>query len=35
MEGVGKIGVDERKLVWIWTRSSVDWLRLQVWSLLP
>jgi RND family efflux transporter MFP subunit len=35
MEGVGKIGVDERKLVWIWSRSSVDWLRLQVWSWLP
>lgn len=35
MEGVGKISVDERKLVWIWTRSSVDWVRLQIWSWLP
>jgi len=35
MEGVGKISVDERKLVWIWSRSSVDWLRLQIWSWLP
>jgi RND family efflux transporter MFP subunit len=35
MEGVGKIGVDERKLVWIWTHAFVDWLRLTIWSWLP
>jgi RND family efflux transporter MFP subunit len=35
MEGVGKIYVDERKLVWIWTRSFVDWVRLWIWSWLP
>lgn len=35
MEGVGKIHVDERKLVWIWTHSLTDWLRLQLWSWLP
>ena len=35
MEGVGKIFVDERKLVWIWTRAFGDWLRLWVWSWLP
>jgi RND family efflux transporter MFP subunit len=35
MEGVGKISVDERKLVWIWTRSFIDWLQLQIWVWLP
>ena len=35
MEGVGKISVEERKLVWIWTRSLVDWLQLRIWSWLP
>lgn len=35
MEGVGKIGVEERKLVWIWTHAFVDWLRLTIWSWLP
>ncbi|MGD9952581.1 MAG: HlyD family efflux transporter periplasmic adaptor subunit [Burkholderiales bacterium] len=35
MEGVGKIYIDERKLVWIWTRSFVDWLRLWTWTWLP
>jgi RND family efflux transporter MFP subunit len=35
MEGVGKIYVDERKLVWIWTRQMVDWMRLWAWSWLP
>ena len=35
MEGVGKIGIEERKLVWIWTRGFIDWLRLQIWAWLP
>lgn len=35
MEGVGKIEVDRRLLLWIWTDDLVDWLRLTVWSLLP
>jgi hypothetical protein len=35
MAGVGKIHVDERKLVWIWTRSLTDWLRVKLWSWLP
>jgi multidrug efflux pump subunit AcrA (membrane-fusion protein) len=35
MQGVAKIHVDERKLVWIWTRSFTDWLRLWLWSWLP
>lgn len=35
MEGVGKIAIGERKLVWIWTHSLVDWLRLTLWNWLP
>ncbi|HEX6321405.1 MAG TPA: HlyD family efflux transporter periplasmic adaptor subunit [Burkholderiales bacterium] len=35
MAGVGKIYVEERKLVWIWTRTLTDWVRLTLWSWLP
>jgi len=35
MEGVGKIAIDERKLVWIWTHGFIDWMRLWAWSWLP
>ena len=35
MEGVAKIHVDERRLVSIWTRELVDWLRLKAWTWLP
>ncbi len=35
MEGVGKIDVDERRLIAIWTRGFTDWLRLQVWKWVP
>jgi hypothetical protein len=32
MEGIGKINIDERKLVSIWSRESLEWLRLKLWS---
>lgn len=35
MEGVSKVTVGERSLLWIWTRGFVDWLRLALWSWLP
>lgn len=35
MEGVGKVFIDRRKQVWIWTRRLVDWVRLWVWSWWP
>ena len=35
MEGVGKIFVDERKLVWIWTYKIVHWFRMFLWSWWP
>ncbi len=35
MEGVGKIEVGSRSLLWIYTHSFFDWLRLRVWAWLP
>lgn len=35
MEGVGKISVGERTLIWIWTHRFVDWLRMLTWNWLP
>ncbi len=35
MEGVAKIEVEPRRLVWIWTHRMQAWARLFVWSHLP
>lgn len=35
MEGVGKIQVDRRKIVWIWSHKIVHWWRMWVWSWWP
>lgn len=32
MEGVGKIEIGSRRLVWIWTHRLVNWLRIVVWT---
>jgi multidrug resistance efflux pump len=32
MQGVGKIEVGDANLLTVWTRSSIDWLRLKVWG---
>ncbi len=32
MEGVGKINIDKRRLISIWTRDMVEWLKLFWWS---
>jgi multidrug resistance efflux pump len=32
MQGVGKIYIGRRRLVWIWTHDMQDWLRLWSWS---
>ena len=32
MEGVAKIDIEPRLVVWIWTRTLVDWLRIRLWS---
>lgn len=35
MEGVGKIQIDQRKLISIWTRDMVEWVKLTLWNWLP
>jgi RND family efflux transporter MFP subunit len=35
MEGFGKVDVDRRRLIWIWTHRLVDWARLRIWSWVP
>ncbi len=35
MEGIAKIDVGRRRLIWIWTHSLLDWLRLWAWSWWP
>ncbi len=35
MEGVGKIEIERRRLIWIWTHRLLDWARLFVWTYLP
>lgn len=35
MEGIGKVSVGKRKLIWIWTHGLVDWLRLWTWKWMP
>jgi RND family efflux transporter MFP subunit len=35
MEGAGKVEVDRRSLIWIWTHQVVDWIRLAAWTWLP
>lgn len=35
MEGVTRIEIGQKKMLWIWTRRMVEWLRLKTWSWLP
>jgi multidrug efflux pump subunit AcrA (membrane-fusion protein) len=35
MEGVAKVAVDRRRLIWIWTYKIVDWTRLAIWRWWP
>jgi len=35
MEGVGKIQIERRRLIWIWTRKLVHWTRMWIWSWWP
>ena len=32
MEGVGKVSVGDRHLLWIWTHGLTDWLQLWAWK---
>ncbi|WP_132250995.1 efflux RND transporter periplasmic adaptor subunit, partial [Methylobacterium segetis] len=35
MEGIAKVDVERRLLVWIWARPLVDWARLTLWHWIP
>ncbi len=35
MEGVAKVDIERRHLIWIWTHRMVNWLRLFVWTYWP
>jgi hypothetical protein len=35
MEGVGKITIDRRRLIWIWTHEMIEWISLKVWTWWP
>ena len=35
MEGVGKIEIDRRRYLWIWTHDVVDWISLKLWYWSP
>jgi RND family efflux transporter MFP subunit len=35
MEGVGKINIEQRKLIWIWTYKITHWVRMFFWSWWP
>ncbi len=35
MEGVGKIVIDERRFIWIWTRELIHWVYLKIWAWWP
>ena len=35
MEGVGKISIDRRHLIWIWTHEIIEWLSLKLWTWWP
>ncbi len=35
MQGIGKIDIEQRRLIWIWSRAMMDWLRAFVWRWMP
>ncbi len=35
MQGVAKIEIGERRLVWIWSHAMLSWARLKLWEWLP
>lgn len=35
MEGIGKVAVGKRSLLWIWTHGFTDWVRLALWRWAP
>lgn len=35
MQGIGKIYIEDRNYLWIWTHRMVDWVRMKMWAWLP
>jgi hypothetical protein len=35
MEGAGKVDIERRRLIWIWTHKIGYWLRMFFWSWWP
>jgi len=35
MEGIAKVEIDERSLLWIWTRPLIERIRLFIWAWTP
>jgi RND family efflux transporter MFP subunit len=35
MEGIGKVTVGQRSLLWIWTHNFTEWLQLSLWNWMP
>ena len=35
MEGVGKIDIERRKLIWIWSHKIIHWFRMFFWTWWP
>lgn len=35
MEGVGKVDIEPRKLIWVWTHKITHWMRMFFWSWWP
>ena len=35
MVGIGKIDVERRRVLWIWTHRMLDWIRMWAWSWWP
>ena len=35
MEGIAKITIDRRRLIWVWTHKAIDWGRMQLWRWWP
>lgn len=35
MEGITRINIGQKKLIWIWTHRLIEWLRLFAWNRLP
>ncbi len=35
MEGIGKIEIGKRRMIWIWTHGLSDWLRGWIWKTMP